>query len=131
MRQLIERLKSEKFAIEKEKKKRCESEAKGREQAYNAGKAVAKSWIKNSTYQEIKDVLHHQTTKRDANSFGSKTHIYFSSIEKVCPEEAQKFKWVYNDSFMNGWREGVFIIWNSIRRDVDDESINIKKKMNP
>ena len=102
MRQLIERLKSEKFAIEKEKKKRCESEAKGREQAYNAGKTVAKTWIKNSSYQEIKDALHHQTAKRNANSFGSKSHIYFTSIEKVCPKEAPKFKWVYNDSFMNG-----------------------------
>ncbi len=131
MRQLIERLKSEKFAIEKEKKKQYESEAEEREQAYNAGKAVAKTWIKNSSYQEIKDVLHYQTAKHDANSFRSKSHIYFASIEKTCPEEAQKFKWVYNDSFMNGWREGVFIIWDSIRRDVDDESINIKKKMNP
>lgn len=131
MRQLIERLKSEKLAIEKEKKKRHERESEGREQAYSAGKAVAKNWIKNSSYQEIKDVLRHQAAKRDANSFGSKSHIYFTSIEKVCPEEAQKFKWVYNDSFMNGWREGVFIIWDSIRRDVDDESIDRKKKMNP
>ncbi|MGD9365173.1 MAG: hypothetical protein PVH87_05715 [Desulfobacteraceae bacterium] len=120
MRQLVERLKSEKIAIEKEKKERNESEAEGREQAYNAGKAVAKNWIKNSSYEEIIGVLHHQDAKRDDNCFGSKSHIYFTSIEKVCPEEAQKFKWLYNDSFMNGWRDGVFIIWDSIRRDVDD-----------
>lgn len=131
MRQLIERLKSEKCAIEKEKKEWDEREAEGRQQAYNAGKAVAKTWVNNSSYQEIKDVLHHQDAKRDANSLGSKNHIYFASIEKVCPEEAQKFKWVYNHSFMDGWREGVFIIWDSIRIDVDDESIDRKKKMNP
>jgi hypothetical protein len=120
MRQLIERLKSEKIAIEKEKKERYESEAEGREQAYNAGKAVAKNWIKNSSYEEIIGVLHHQDAKRDYNGFGSKSHIYFTSIEKVCPEEAQKFKWLYNDSFMNGWRDGVTIIWDSIRREIDN-----------
>lgn len=131
MRQLIERLKSEKVVIEKEKKEQYESEAEKREQAYHAGKVAARTWIKKSSYQEIKDVLHHQTAKRNANSFGSKSHIYFTSIEKVCPEEAQKFKWVYNNYFMNGWREGVFTIWDSIRTDVDDESVDIKKKVNP
>jgi hypothetical protein len=120
MRQLIERLKSEKIAIEKEKKERNESEAEGREQAYNTGKAVAKNWIKNSSYEEIIGVLHHQDAKHDDNCFGPKSHIFFSSIEKVCPEEAHKFKWVYNDSFMNGWRDSVLIIWDSIRSDVDD-----------
>ncbi len=127
MRQLIERLKSEKLKIRKEKKERYESEAAGRERAYKSGKAVAKIWVENSSYNEIKDVLHHQDAKHAANSFGSKSHIYFASIEKICPEEAQKFKWVYNDSFMRGWREGVFIIWDAIRTDVDDETIDRKK----
>lgn len=120
MRQFIERLKSEKIAIAKEKKERYESEAEGREQAYNAGKAVAEYWIKNSSYEDIICALHHQDAKGDGNCFGSKRHIYFTSIETICPEEAQKFKWVYNDSFMNGWRDGVIIIWDSIRRDIDD-----------
>lgn len=130
MRKLIKRLKSEKFTFEKEIHERCESEAEGREKAFNAGKAVAKTWIKNSSYQEIKDVLHRQAAKRETNSFGTMRHLYYASIENVCPEEAQKFKWVHNDAFMNGWREGVFLIWDAIRRDVNDESIDIKRKMN-
>ena len=120
MRQLIKRLKSEKLAIEREKKEQHEIEAEGREQAFNAGKGVAKTWIKNSSYEEIIGVLQHRDAKRDDNSFGSKRHIYFTSIEKVCPEEAQTFKWLYNDSFMDGWREGVFIIWDAIRKDIDN-----------
>ncbi|MEJ2157040.1 MAG: hypothetical protein P8X96_17030 [Desulfobacteraceae bacterium] len=130
MRKLIERLKSEKSTFEKEINERYESDAEGREKAFNTGKAVAKTWIKNSSYQVIKDVLHRQAAKRKTNSFGTMRHIYFASIEDVCPEEAQKFKWVHNDSFMNGWREGVFLIWDAIRGDVDDESNKIKRKMN-
>jgi hypothetical protein len=120
MRLLIKRLKTEKIAIEKEKRERYESQADQREKAYNVGKTVAKNWIKHSSYEEIIGVLHHKDGKRDDDSFGSKIHIYFKSIEKVCPEEAQEFKWVYNDSFINGWRDGVSILWNSIRRDVDE-----------
>ena len=128
MRQLIERLRSEKLAIEQEEKERHESEAGEREQAFDTGKAVAKIWIKSSSYKEIKNVLHHQAAKRDLNSFGSKINNFFASIEKVCPEEAQRYKWLYNDSFMNGWQEGVFIIWESIRKEVDDESMDRKRK---
>lgn len=121
MRQLIKRLKLEKVAIEKEKKERYESEAEGRERAYNTGKAVAKTWLKNSSYQQIIDFLRHYDDKRDDKNIESKSHLYFTSIENVCPEEAQEFKWAYNDSFMDGWREGVFTIWNSIRRHINNE----------
>ena len=78
MRQLIERLKTEKFAIEREKLERYQTESQGRQQAYNAGKAIARTWIQNSSYLEIKDVLHHLTAQKVSNDLRSKIHIYFT-----------------------------------------------------
>ena len=115
MRQLVERLKSEKTAISHKVLGQHQNEAEGREQAYNAGKAVAKKWINNSSYIEIKDVWRCNET----NTFESKRNYFYKSIEKVCPLEIDKFKWFYYDSFMGGWRDGVIAIWNTVKRDVD------------
>ena len=119
MRELIERLKAEKKAINKEKAKRHHNEAEGREHAYVTGVKAAKTWIQNASYQEIKEVLRRGDGHKGAKRFALKRNIFFTWIEKACPDEAREHKWLYNDSFMNGWREGVSLTWESIRNDVD------------
>jgi hypothetical protein len=44
--------------------------------------AVAKNWIKNSSYEEIICVLHHQDAKGDDNCFGSKRHIFLHRLKR-------------------------------------------------
>ncbi|MCB2148103.1 MAG: hypothetical protein KQI81_16625 [Deltaproteobacteria bacterium] len=120
MKKLIKRLKSEKTVTAGEDADRYDREAEGRKHAYISGKGVAKIWINSASYQEIKDVLHYNDGHRDANRFAYMRNNYFKSIDKVCPKEAQKFQWTYNDSFMEGWQEGVNIIWDSIKGEVDE-----------
>ena len=45
--------------------------------------------------------------------------VYFFSLEKICPEESGRYKWVYNGEFLNGWREEVSNIWASIKDKVN------------
>jgi len=119
MKKLIKRLKLEKTVTTNKDADRYDRESEGRNHAYICGKGVAKKWINNASYQDIKDVLHHRNVNREPNRFRSMRNIYFKSIDKVCPEEAQKFQWTYNDSFMAGWQEGVNIIWESIKGEVE------------
>lgn len=119
MRELIERLKAEKTAINKEAAKRRHDESEGRECAYLTGEKAAKKWIESASYQEIKEVLRRGGGQQGAKRFALKRDIYFKWIEKACPDEAREHKWLYNDSFMNGWRQGVFLTWESIKNDVD------------
>ncbi len=119
MKKLIKRLKSERTVTASEGAERYSREAEGRHNAYRCGKNIAKTWIKSASYQEIINLLHHKDVHRDANRFASMRNSYFTSIDKVCPKEAQKFQWTYNDAFMEGWREGVIIIWDSIKGDVE------------
>lgn len=121
MKKLIKRLKSERTETASENADRFDREAEGRKHAYSCGKGVAKTWIHSASYQEIKDVLHHSDVHRESNRFTSMSNIYFKSINKVCPDEAQKFQWTYNDSFMEGWQEEVNIIWESIKGEVDEK----------
>lgn len=121
MKNLIRRLKSEKSMTSSEETDRYDREAKGRKNAYICGKGVAKTWINSASYQEIKGVIYLREDHRDVSKSSSFYNIYFKSIDKVCPKEAQKYQWTYNDSFMEGWQEGVNIIWESIREEIDEK----------
>lgn len=119
MKNLIKRLKSEKNEIEVERLDTNERLFDDRSYAYDCGKKVARKWIKIASYQEIKDALRRSDLKHDVNYFAFMRSIYFTSIEKSCPNEAEQFKWCHNDAFMNGWREGVILLWDSIKNDID------------
>ena len=121
MKNLIQRLRSEKTMTASEETDRYDREADGRKSAYTCGKGVAKTWINSASYQEIKGAIYHRDDHRDVHKFRSICNIYFKSIDKVCPNEAQKYQWTYNDSFMEGWQEGVNIIWESIKGEVDEK----------
>ena len=99
--------------------RRLHREAEGRKLACICGQRVAKTWIKSASYQEIKDAICIGDAHRDAIRFGSMRNTFFQSIDRICPEEAQQYKWIYNDAFMAGWREEVIIIWESIKNEVE------------
>ncbi len=124
MSQLVERLKSEKTAMANEDARRHHREAEGRRLANSCGKGVAKKWIKSASYQEIKDAVGIGDAQRDANCIGLMRNTLFKSIDRICPEEAQQYKWIYNDAFMDGWREEVIIIWESMKNEVDGGPIH-------
>ena len=119
MRELIDKLKSERKTIEKSNLRTHSREAFGKARAYKTGKKAAKKWIQRATYQEIKDVLYRPNDQHDANYFAFMRNIFFASMEKACPSVTDEFKWLHNDEFMQGWREGVITIWESIKEDVE------------
>ena len=116
MKQLIEKLRSEKGSIEM---KMTDHQSESNIDAFRTGKRIAKIWINAASYQEIKDVIKRPNPKYDANYFSLMRNVYFTSLERICPEEALRYKWTNNDSFVHGWREEVNRIWDSIKDDVD------------
>jgi hypothetical protein len=88
-------------------------ELKAKEYAYNAGRKIAKKWIKCASSQEILDVLPRPNSHHDTNYFALMRNIYFSSIEKKYPDETNNFRWFNNVDFMKGWREEVILLWNT------------------
>ncbi len=119
MKNVIEKLKAEKAAIELKKSEMLDRQSKGIEEAYRAGKRIAGKWVRKASYQELKDAIRRPNAKHDANYSSLMHSIYFTSLEKICPEESKRFKWVHNDAFVSGWREEVNNIWESIRDDVN------------
>lgn len=119
MRKLIEKLRTEKATFELKESEILKNQAEGYEEAYQAGKRIAKRWIYAASYQEIRDAIKRPNSRHDANYFTLMRSIYFTSLEKICPEESLKFKWNHNDAFVNGWREEVNKIWESIEDDVN------------
>lgn len=124
MRELIDKLKSERKTIEKSNLQTQNREVLGKARAFKTGKQTAKKWIQRATYQEIKDVLYRPNARHDANYFAFMRNIFFTSMEKRCPNVTEEFKWFHNDEFMQGWREGVITIWDSIREDVEGNVSN-------
>jgi hypothetical protein len=95
-----------------------ESQSDKIEEAYRAGKRIAKKWIRTASDQELKDAVKRPDAIYDANYFSFMRSIYFTWLEKICPEESARFKWVHKDAFVNGWREEVNSIWESGREDI-------------
>jgi hypothetical protein len=119
MREVINKLRAEKTIIEMKKSEMKERQSEEIEDAYRTGIGIAAKWIRGASYQEIKDVIKRPNANHDANYFSLMRSIYFTSLEKICPEESKRFKWVYNDAFLNGWREEVNNIWGSIKDEVN------------
>lgn len=119
MKKVIEKLKTEKAAMELKRSKMQARQSDGIEEAYRIGKRIADKWVRKASYQELKDAVKRPDAKHDANYFALMRSIYFTSLEKICPEESTRFKWVHNDAFVSGWREEVNNIWDSIRSDID------------
>jgi hypothetical protein len=92
---------------------------KAKESAYDAGRRIAKKWIKCASTQEIKDALPRPDPHHDTNYFVLVRNIYFKSIEEIYPDETNNFKWFNNFDFMTGWREEVISLWN-----IKQEKIN-------
>ena len=119
MKNVIEKFKAEKAAIELKKSEMQDRQSEGIEEAYRTGKRIAERWVRKASYQELKDAVKRPNAQHDANYFSLMRSIYFTSLEKICPEESSRFKWVYNDAFVNGWREEVNNIWESIKADIN------------
>ena len=119
MKNVVEKLKAEKEAIELKKSEMLDRQSEGIEEAYRTGKRIAEKWVRNASYQELKDAVRRPNSKHDANYSSLMHSIYFTSLEKICPEESKRFKWVHNDAFVSGWRDEVNNIWESIRDDVN------------
>jgi hypothetical protein len=119
MRKLIERLRAEKKTIELKESEYLKYHSGGNKEAYCAGQQIARKWINVASYQEIKDAIKRPNSKHDTNYFSLMRSVYFASLEKIFPEESLKFKWNYSDAFVNGWREEVNKIWESIEDDVN------------
>jgi len=119
MKELIEKLRAEKAVIELKKSETRDRQSEGIEEAYQTGKRIAEKWVQKASYQELKDAVKRTDAKYDANYFSFMRNNYFTSLEKICPEESARFKWVYNGAFVNGWREEVNKIWESIRDDIN------------
>ena len=88
-------------------------ESKAKEYAYNAGKRIAQKCIKCASSQEILDALPRPNSHHDTNYFALIRNIYFSSIEKIFPDETNDFKFFHNVDFMKGWREEVILLWDT------------------
>lgn len=97
---------------------------KGKEHAFANGKMAANKWATSASYQEMKDALPRPNVNHDYNYFTFMRSIFFRSIEKICPDEAQNFKLVNNEAFLNGWREGVIAIWHYQNGDVEDSRLS-------
>ncbi len=93
---------------------------KGGEHAYANGKKAAEKWVRSASYQEMKDALPRPNVNHDTNYFAFMRSIFFSSIEKICPDEARGFERVNNEAFLKGWREGVIAIWHYRNRNDED-----------
>ena len=119
MKKVIEKFRAEKAAIELIRSETDERQSEDMEEAYLSGKRIAGKWIRKASYQELKDAVKRPNAKHDANYFSLMRSIYFTSLEKICPEESTRFKWVHNDAFVTGWREEVNNIWESIRDDIN------------
>ena len=119
MRKVINKLRAEKTIAEMKKSEMQERQLEEIEDAYRTGTRIAAKWIRGASYQEIKDVIKRPNANHDANYFSLMRSIYFTSLEKICPEESKRFKWVYNEAFLNGWREEVNNIWASIKDEVN------------
>ena len=119
MRKVIEKLKAEKTSIELKKSEMLDRQSESVNEAYKSGKRIAERWVRRASYQELKDAVKRPNAKHDANYFSLMRSIYFTSLEKICPEESNRFKWVHNDEFVNGWREEVNNIWESIRDEIN------------
>ena len=119
MRKVIERFRAEKSAIELKRPAMHERQSQGIDEAYRTGVQIAEKWVKKASYQEFKDAIKRPNEIHDANYFSLMSSIYFTSLEKICPEEAKRFKWAHNDAFVSGWREEVNNIWASISEDIN------------
>lgn len=119
MKKVVEKLKAEKAAIELKESEMADRQSAGIEEAYKTGKQIAVRWIRKASYQEFKDAIKRSNPRHDANYFSLMYSIYFTSLEKLCPEESKRFKWVHNDAFVKGWREEVNNIWESIKNDIN------------
>ena len=119
MKKVIERLRAEKSELELKQYETEERESEGIKEAYRAGMKIAEKWVRKASYQEFKDAVKRPNEIHDANYLSLMSSIYFTSLEKICPEEAKRFKWAHNDAFVSGWREEVNNIWESIRDDIN------------
>ena len=119
MKKVVEKLRAEKAAIELQRSEMLDRQAEGFEEAYKAGKRIAERWVRKASFQELKDAVRRPNAKHDANYFSLMYSIYFTSLEKICPEESKPYKWVHNEAFVNGWREEVNNIWESIEEDIN------------
>jgi hypothetical protein len=119
MKNVIEKFRAEKAAIELKRSEMHECQTANMEEAYQTGRRIAGKWVRQASDQEIKDAVKRPNAKHDANYFALMRSIYFTSLEKICPEASSRFKWVYNDAFVNGWREEVNNIWESFKADIN------------
>ncbi len=119
MKKVVEKLRAEKAVIKLKRSEMLDRQSEGINKAYETGKRIAEKWVRKASYQELKDAVKRPNAKHDANYFSHMRSIYFTSLEKICPEESKRFKWVHNDAFVNGWREEVNNIWESIRDEIN------------
>ena len=119
MRNVIEKLRAEKVAIETRNAEFRERQSDKIEAAYQAGMRTAETWIREASLTEIQDAIKRPDAKNDARYFSLMRSVYFTSLEKICPEAASRFKWTYNDAFLNGWREAVNTIWASMQAEIN------------
>lgn len=94
-----------------------------REHAFANGKRVAVKWSRSASYQEMKDALPRPNVNHDNNYFAFMRSIFFTSIEKICPDEVQDFKLANNETFLKGWREGVIEIWHYRNKNDEDSRL--------
>ena len=112
MEELNDKYRVEGYAARGPQKNIHNDSIEGREHAFTIGKRAAEKWVRSASYQEMKDVLPRPNTTHDTNYFTFMRSIFFSSIEKICPDEARGFKRINNEAFLKGWREGVIAIWH-------------------
>jgi hypothetical protein len=119
MKKVVEKLKAEKAEIDLKRSEMLDRQSDSIKEAYRTGKQIAERWVRKASYQELKDAVKRPNAKHDANYFALMYSIYFTSLEKICPVESKRYKWVHNDAFVNGWREEVNNIWESIKDDIN------------
>ena len=119
MKKMIEKLRAEKAEIKFKEDEMQDRQSDEIEEAYRAGKMIAGRWIRKASYQEIKDAIKRPNPQHDTNYFSFMRSIYFTSLEKICPKESIRFKWVHNEAFVKGWREEVNCLWETIKDDIN------------
>ena len=120
MKNVIEKFKAEKAAIELKKSEMQDRQSEGIEEAYQTGKRIAERWVRKASYQEFKDAVRRPNAKNDANYFSLMYSIYFTFTGKrYVPKSQSDSNGSTTMRLVNGWREEVNKIWESIRDDIN------------
>ena len=69
MRQVIKKLRREKSTIEFRKKQFQDRQSEEIDEAYHTGMQIAEKWVREASYEEVKDAIKRPDAMHDANHF--------------------------------------------------------------